>query len=105
MLDFVGLSGRNPNLYVYAFNSPLLVRDPTGQIPIPVISAGISIVAYSVIQVATGQEITPGGLSAKLIKLDHTLYIMYFQVLWELEFQEQLVDLLEQVCRYILNVR
>ena len=66
LLDFLGLSGRNPNLYVYAFNSPLLIRDPTGQIPLPLISAGVSIVAYSVVQVATGQDITLGGLSAKL---------------------------------------
>lgn len=57
-----GLSGRNPNLYVYAFNTPLLIRDPTGQIPFPVITAGISIVTYSVIQVATGQKITVGGV-------------------------------------------
>ena len=62
-LDFTGLSGRNPNLYMYAFNSPLLIRDPTGQIPIiPIISAGVSVVAYSVVQVATGQDITLGGL-------------------------------------------
>ena len=59
----IGLSGRNPNLYVYAFNSPLLIRDPTGQIPIPLISAAVSIAAYSVVQVATGEEITLGGVS------------------------------------------
>ena len=61
----IGLSGRNPNLYVYAFNSPLLIRDPTGQIPIliPVISSAVSIAAYSVVQVATGEEITLGGVS------------------------------------------
>ena len=39
----VGLNGKSTNLYVYALNSPLVLKDPTGEIPVPIITSLISV--------------------------------------------------------------
>lgn len=66
-----GLSGNSPNLYVYAFNSPLVLKDPTGRIiPLGVIAAAAVIhvarqvaigTAVSVATYAVTTAITPGS--------------------------------------------
>lgn len=38
----VGLNGKSPNFYSYVLNNPLLLKDPTGQIPLSVIGAVVS---------------------------------------------------------------
>ena len=39
-----GVAGKSPNFYVYAHNSPMLVKDPTGRI-IPVIAVAAGYIA------------------------------------------------------------
>lgn len=43
VLCFIGLNGKSPNLYMYALNNPLIVKDPTGRIPLPIITSLISV--------------------------------------------------------------
>lgn len=38
-----GLNGKSPNFYMYALNNPLIVKDPTGRIPLPIITSLISV--------------------------------------------------------------
>ena len=68
----------NPNLYVFAYNSPLNFGDPTGQIPLVVIApyvisavtnAALNAAAYAAVQKATGQERTTGGMRFAVILL------------------------------------
>ena len=60
-----GPSGKSPNLYVYAFNSPLILKDPTGRIPVFLVSSGVSALAsvasYTVVTVASGDSFSTGG--------------------------------------------
>ena len=68
-----GVAGKSPNFYVYAHNSPILVKDPTGRI-IPVIAvaagyiakraavgAATSVAVYFATSAITGSEISLGG--------------------------------------------
>ena len=68
-----GVAGKSPNFYVYAHNSPILVKDPTGRI-IPVIAvaagyiakraavgAAASVAVYFATSAITGSDISLGG--------------------------------------------
>lgn len=69
-----GVAGKSPNFYVYAHNSPILVKDPTGRIiPAIAIAAGYiakraavgaatSVAVYLATSALTGSEITKGGI-------------------------------------------
>ena len=69
------MAGKSPNFYVYAHNSPILVKDPTGRIiPVIVVAAGYiakraaigaatSVAVYLATSAITGTEITKGGIS------------------------------------------
>lgn len=41
-----GVAGKSPNFYVYAHNSPILVKDPTGRV-IPAILVGVGLRAIA----------------------------------------------------------
>ena len=67
-----GVAGRSPNFYVYAHNSPILIKDPTGRV-IPAILVGVgvraiagaatSVVVYYATAALTGSlsDTSPGG--------------------------------------------
>ena len=55
----VGLNGKSPNFYMYVLNNPLLLKDPSGKIPLPVIGAIISIGVHVV--TTSPSEITFGS--------------------------------------------
>ena len=57
---FTGLAGKCSNFYIYAYNSPLVVKDPTGRLAfIPIlIGAGIGAVTYTI---TAGSDFTYGG--------------------------------------------
>lgn len=65
----VGIAGNNPNFYVYAYNSPLMLKDPTGRI-LPIIAgvivrhavggAAVSAATYSITSAITG-DFSYGG--------------------------------------------
>ena len=40
------MAGKSPNFYVYAHNSPILVKDPTGRV-IPAILVGVGVRAIA----------------------------------------------------------
>ena len=42
----LGFAANTPNLYVYVSNNPLVVKDPNGEIPIPVIGALTGVATY-----------------------------------------------------------
>ncbi len=66
----IGIAGNNANFYVYAYNSPLMLKDPTGRI-LPIIAgvivrhavggAAVSAAAYGVTSAITG-DFSYGGL-------------------------------------------
>ena len=68
-----GVAGKSPNFYVYAHNSPILVKDPTGRIiPVIAVAAGYiakraamgalaSVAVYYATSEITGTDTTLGG--------------------------------------------
>ena len=50
---------------MYAFNSPLILKDPTGRIPVLLVSSGVSALAsvasYTVVTVASSGSFSTGG--------------------------------------------
>lgn len=54
-----GLNGKSPNFYMYVINSPLNMKDPTGRIPLPLITAVLSTGAYLI--TTPRSEISWGG--------------------------------------------
>ncbi len=69
---FTGLNGKSSNLYAYALNSPLILKDPTGRIllfltPFIVrgISSGINVAYYDAFTPAS--ERTAGGKTSENI--------------------------------------
>ena len=69
----IGVAGKSPNFYVYAHNSPILVKDPTGRIiPAIAVAAGYiaeraavgalaSVAVYYATSEITGTDTTLGG--------------------------------------------
>ena len=62
---FTGLNGKSSNLYAYALNSPLILKDPTGCNPVFLvslivqgISSGINVALYTL---KPASERTAGG--------------------------------------------
>lgn len=70
-ISFVGIAGNNANFYIYAYNSPLMLKDPTGRI-LPIIAgvivrhavggAAVSAAAYGITSAITG-DFSYGGLT------------------------------------------
>lgn len=78
--EHAGLNGKSPNYYVYVLNNPLNLKDPTGKIPLPVISAIISVGVHVGTSLATGSEITFGSeliLSLLLILLSSACWCVH----------------------------
>ena len=80
-----GVAGRSPNFYVYAHNSPILVKDPTGRI-IPVIAvaagciakrAAVGALATVAVYYATS-EITGADTSSGGNKIKNCIDMSYF---------------------------
>lgn len=80
------MAGKSPNFYVYAHNSPILVKDPTGRIiPVIVVAAGYiakraaigaatSVAVYLATSAITGSEITKGGICYFYVKFVDAVY-------------------------------
>lgn len=63
-----GLAGNSPNRYLYAYNSPLLVKDPTGRAIPVVVLVGAAVIGAAIDEVsgyveAQGPDSTIGGTS------------------------------------------
>lgn len=75
--NYAGLNGKSPNFYMYALNNPLIVKDPTGRIPLPVITSVISIGVHLLTtppsQVTFGSEFIYIAISRVKLRLDHNL--------------------------------
>jgi len=75
-LYFSGFSGKSINLYSYAANNPVMLKDPRGQcIPFvnvaggpfgALLNAGTNVAAYMASQRISNQKITFGGKQEKL---------------------------------------
>ena len=80
-----GVAGKSPNFYVYAHNSPILVKDPTGRIiPAIAIAAGYiakraavgavaSVAVYYATSRITGTDTSSGGN-----KIKNCIDMLYF---------------------------
>ena len=51
------MAGKSPNFYVYAHNSPILVKDPTGRIIPPIVVAAGYIAKRAAVRAAIGATV------------------------------------------------
>ena len=55
-----GLNGKSSNFYIYVLNNPLVLKDPTGRIPLPlagaIIGVGLHLLTTPLNQVSPGSK-------------------------------------------------
>ena len=58
--DPLGMAGKSPNFYVYAYNNPVHYNDPKGTF-VPLVLGTLNVAMYAGVQYLTGGDITLGG--------------------------------------------